>query len=109
MGTDTNTDGYEPCTEQTVTVAVTDECPGGSALIQLNQSNALTGHCGGNAQHFDLSTKAFKIIGNENAGVLNIAFRRVSCAAPKFEVEVPWDPMAFQSGTVGCAWTGIFV
>lgn len=80
-GTDTNTDGYEPCTGSSVSVAVTDECPGGSALLQMNHTHTLMGHCGGNVQHFDLSTKAFKIIGNERAGVIKIEFRRVSCSA----------------------------
>jgi len=69
-GTSTNTDGYEPCTGQAVTVVVTDECPAGA------------GHCGGQAHHFDLSTKAFKGIGHENAGVIDIRYRQVDCSPP---------------------------
>lgn len=65
-GTDTNTDGYEPCTSSTVTVAVTDECPD-------------SGHCGGQKNHLDLSTKAFNVIGNEKAGVIHVEFRQVAC------------------------------
>lgn len=72
-GTHTNTDGYEPCTGKTVTVAVTDECPGGSA----NPT-----HCTGDVNHFDLSTKAFKVIGAEQAGVIDIKWRQVDCPVP---------------------------
>lgn len=69
-GTDTNTDGYQPCTDKTVTVAVTDECPGDGNGGPL---------CSGAKNHFDLSTKAFNVIGNEKAGVIHIEWRQVAC------------------------------
>jgi len=70
-GTDTNTEGYTPCTGKKVTVAVTDECPGGPP------------HCNGPQNHFDLSTKAYKIIGDEKAGAIHIKWRRVDCPVPQ--------------------------
>lgn len=66
-GTDTNTDGYVPCSSNTVTVAVTDECP------------ASAEHCGGTVNHFDLSTKAFDVIGSQQAGKIHVDFRVVPC------------------------------
>jgi len=73
-GTDTNTDGYVPCTGNLVTVAVTDECPGGGGA-----------HCTGAKNHFDLSTKAFKVIGAEQAGTIHIKWRQVDCPVPANE------------------------
>ena len=37
------------------------------------------GHCGGSVNHFDLSTKAYKVIGSEKAGVIHIQWRQVPC------------------------------
>jgi expansin (peptidoglycan-binding protein) len=50
-----------------VTVTVTDECPD-------------AGHCNGQRNHLDLSTRAFQAIGNTQAGVINIRFRQMDCA-----------------------------